>query len=101
MGNRFKGYGVDFNAFWNYYRASCRTDYSRFSSLFNKCFMERMDRAGFPQGLHSNTVNLVEKNMARLCRETRTEMLSRGATDAAVRAIMNSFKKWFSNHYAD
>lgn len=99
MANLYKGYSVDFVAFWNYYRGTARTDYSRYRQTFNNSFMYQMKKSGFSQGVYSNTVNLVEKNMTQLCKDTRVDMLSRSVPDAAVKQIITSFKKWFASYY--
>ncbi|MCD7765284.1 MAG: hypothetical protein LUH53_02025, partial [Lachnospiraceae bacterium] len=99
MANLYKGYRIDFTAFWNYYKGTVRVDYSQYSRMFNNCFMYEMDKAGYPQGLHSNTVNLVQRDLTRLCRDTRMDILSKGAPDAAIKSITSYFKKWVMSYY--
>lgn len=101
MANLYKGYSVDFAKFWSYYKSAARADHSKYRSYFDRCFKNEMSKAGCPQGLYSNTVNLVEKNLNGLCQKTRVDMLSDGVPDAAARHIIDNFKKWFKNYYGD
>ncbi len=96
---KWAGYNVNFVNFKKYYRATSRTDNSRYLDRFATSFSYWMDQLGYPQGLYSDTVNWVDKNMSKLCTKVRTSLVSKGVPPAAVTQITNSFKRWFKNTY--
>lgn len=98
--NPWKGYQVKFDEFTRYYRSTSRTDNSAYLRSFVTAFRNEMDKAGYPEGLYSNTVNRVEKGMTALCRNTRVQMVSNGVPAAAATQIINSFKRWFKGRWA-
>lgn len=94
----YAGYRIDYNAFWKYYRESSRVDYSNYRNLFIRCINVSIEDAGI--GYCSNHVNMVDKKLTQICKETRVLMLSNGAPDAATKHIIERFKKWIKIYYA-
>ena len=95
---QYAGYGINFTDFWKYYKNSSRVDYSNYSSVFLKCIHASIESAGIYSC--SNYVNLVDKKLATICKETRILMLSKGVPDKAARHIIECFKKWLKIYYA-
>lgn len=95
----YAGYSVDFNAFWQFYGETVRTNYSNYKQVFVRCFCVCEEKYGLSEGFGSNHVNLVGDYLTKICKDTRIMMLSLGVPDVATRNIIEKFKKWFISYY--
>lgn len=96
---RWAGYNVAFDKFKTYYRATSRTDNSRYLDRFTTAFKYWMHEGGYPQGMYSDTINWVHAHMTKLCTKTRTTMISNGVPAASATQVINIFKRWFKDTY--
>lgn len=96
---RWAGCAVAFDKFKTYYKATSRTDNSRCLEKFSSAFRYWMDKGGYPQGFHSDTVNWVHAHVSTLCTKTRTMMISNGVPAASATQVINIFKRWFKDTY--
>ena len=94
-----KGNTVDFEKFWSYYRGVGNKKYMRYRNEFERNFRKIMDRNGHPQGYYNNTINLVERDLIKICSRVRIEMVSNGVSTTAIKSISDNFKKWFQTYY--
>lgn len=100
MFNSHKGYRVELDEFNKYYRSTSRTDNSAWLRTFANAFRDEMRKEGYPDGLYSDTVNYVEHDIAKLCRNTRVKMISKGCPAASATQVISSFKRWFKSRWA-
>lgn len=94
--NRWAGYRIEFDEFKTYYKESSRTDNSMYLDKFITAFRAEMEKAGFPDGLYSDTVNRTSARLSGLCSKTRVLLVSKGVPSASATQIINMFKKWFA-----
>lgn len=95
----YAGYSTNFNAFWKFYEGTAKVNYSKYRTTFVNCFCECEKQFGISEGYGSNHVNLVGDHLTEICKSTRVAMLSKGVPEAAVKNIIERFKKWFKSYY--
>ena len=94
--DRWAGYQIKFDEFKTYYKESSRTDNSKYLDKFITAFRAEMKKAGFPEGLYSDTVNQTSAKLSGLCSKTKVQLVSKGVPSASATQIINMFKKWFA-----
>lgn len=97
--DKWAGYQVKFDDFKRYYKAESPTDNSKYLAKFVTAFRLEMKQAGFPEGLYSDTVNSVSRNMSRLCSGAKTQMVSKGVPSASATQLIRIFQKWFKSYW--
>ena len=94
----YAGYGIDYSAFWNYYRHTSKVDYSQYAQLFKNCMVNSIDSLGIYYG--SAYVNNVGDNLTKVLKRAKVSMASNGMPDKAIKHISEKFKKWLYEYYA-
>ena len=97
---QYAGYSVDFQAFWKYYNATVKKNYGNdYWKVFQNAFLAALNDEGYPNGLHSDTINFVWKHMTKLCNRATTIMKSNGVPATGCTSFTTNFKKWFKSYY--
>lgn len=94
---------INFQKFWDYYKSTARTaDYSRYREQFFRAFSKSLEDLNLKDWRYPGNwpgVDVISKNLTKICTKTRTIMISNGIPTTAVTNILDRFKKWFREFY--
>lgn len=94
---------ISFAKFWEYYNATAKTvNYSGYSKQLFAAFSRALEDLKLKDPRYPGdwpAPAIISKNMTKICSKVRIIMISNKVPEAAVKNILDRFKKWYREFY--